>query len=234
MMDSRCFALIPAAGSGTRAGAPVAKQYVPLNGEPMLVHTVRAFLGAPGIAGVRVILAPDDAWPASPAARGLMASAGERLRYEPIGGASRADSVRSGLRALRREVAEGDWVLVHDAARPCIRADTIAAMIAELRADPVGGLLALPVADTVKRAGPDGRVAATIPRDHLWLAQTPQMFRLGMLLDAYEKAGAVTDEAGAIEASGLRPRLVAGDVRNIKVTYPADFVLAERYLGAGR
>jgi len=229
-MDTRCFALIPAAGSGTRAGAPIAKQYVALNDEPMLVHTVRVFLDTPAVAGVRVIFSPADDWPASQAARKLIASAGGRLRYQAIGGASRAESVCNGLKALREDASETDWVLVHDAARPCIKAAMVSNMIVELQDDPVGGLLALPIADTVKRSGADGRVAATVPRENLWLAQTPQMFRLGMLLDAYERAGAVTDEAGAIEASGLSPRLVTGDVRNIKVTYPGDFALAERYL----
>jgi 2-C-methyl-D-erythritol 4-phosphate cytidylyltransferase len=229
-MDSRCFALIPAAGSGSRAGASQPKQYVLLNGEPMLVHTVRAFLDTPGIAAVRVIFSPDDPWPDSQPARQMLESAGARLRYQAIGGASRAESVRNGLTALCGEARDDDWILVHDAARPCIRPDMVTTLIGQLRDDPVGGLLALPVADTVKRAGMDDRVEATIPRDRLWLAQTPQMFRLGKLVDAYRRAGAVTDEAGAMEACGLLPRLIPGDVRNIKVTYPADFALAEQYL----
>jgi 2-C-methyl-D-erythritol 4-phosphate cytidylyltransferase len=229
-MSRRCFALIPAAGVGSRAGTGSPKQYAALDGLPMLVHTLRAFVDCARIAAVRVVLAPDDRWPATAPAAALVAQAGARLRFDPVGGASRAESVANGLACLADEADGDDWVLVHDAARPCITQALVTAMIDALIDDPVGGLLALPVADTVKRAGADGRVAATIPRDGLWVAQTPQMFRLARLREAYDACGAVTDDAGAIEALGLAPRLVNGDTRNLKVTYPADFAIAERHL----
>ena len=229
-MSRRCYALVPAAGSGQRAGAGSPKQYAQLNGEPMIVHSLRAFLDCARVAAVHVVLAPGDDWLSTVAAGLLRAQAGERLRFHFAGGASRAESVANGLALLAREAADDDWVLVHDAARPCITPELVARLIGALENDPVGGLLALPVPDTVKRAGPDGRVAATIARDQLWLAQTPQMFGLRRLIDAYSTAGAVTDEAGAIELSGVTPQLVMGDRRNMKVTFPADFVLAETFL----
>ena len=152
---------------------------------------------------------------------------GDKLRPLYVGGASRADSVLNGLRAMRPEVADGDWVLVHDAARPCLAPWHIDTLISALDDDEVGGLLAVPVADTLKRADGHGRAAATVARDSLWQAQTPQMFRYIMLRRALESARQVTDEASALEAVGLHPRLVAGDPTNLKVTYPLDLHLAE-------
>lgn len=232
-MSRRIFALIPAAGSGSRAGAALPKQYVLLNGQPLLSHTLRAFVDCVRVTAVHVVLAPGDDWPRSDGTAALLVRAGARLRFDRVGGSSRSESVINGLAVIANEADEDDWVLVHDAARPCITPALIATLIDALFDDPVGGLLALPVVDTVKRADVSGRVVATVPRDMLWLAQTPQMFRLGRLRAAYRAAGAATDEAGAIEAAGLAPRLVGGSARNIKVTYPADFALAERILAAG-
>ncbi|ENO95515.1 2-C-methyl-D-erythritol 4-phosphate cytidylyltransferase, partial [Thauera phenylacetica B4P] len=143
------------------------------------------------------------------------------------GGATRADSVLGGLRAIAGEAAAGDWVLVHDAARPCLAPWHVDKLVRELAHDEVGGLLAVPVADTLKRADEHRHVCETVPRDSLWQAQTPQMFRYAMLRRALEGAREVTDEASAIEAAGLRPRLVQGDATNLKVTFPLDLHLAE-------
>jgi 2-C-methyl-D-erythritol 4-phosphate cytidylyltransferase len=226
----RCHALIPAAGVGARAGAPIPKQYATINGLPMLAHTLRAFIATPEIASVHLVISAGDEW---------LESLGKsvippQVRVHRVGGTTRADSVANGLRAMAGEgggkVAAQDWILVHDAARPCITPAMVSSMIAELMEDPVGGLLAQPVADTVKRADAQQRVAQTIPRDGLWLAQTPQMFRHAMLSDAYARFPDVTDEAGAMERAGHVPKLVAGSARNIKVTYPADFEMAGLYL----
>jgi 2-C-methyl-D-erythritol 4-phosphate cytidylyltransferase len=225
---SRCHALIPAAGVGARAGAAIPKQYAEINGLPMLAHTLRAFVAAPSIAGVHLVVSKGDEWIDS-LGKGVIPAQVNILR---VGGTTRADSVANGLRALEGQVGGLDWMLVHDAARPCITPAMIEAMIAELKEDAVGGLLAFPVADTVKRADAEQRVAQTIPRDGLWLAQTPQMFRHAALSEAYARFPDVTDEAGAMERAGLVPRLVAGSARNIKVTYPADFELAGLYLKA--
>jgi 2-C-methyl-D-erythritol 4-phosphate cytidylyltransferase len=231
-MTPRCFALIPAAGAGARAAAALPKQYVPLNGEAMLVHALRAFLNVTRIAMVQVVLAPEDAWPASEDARAICDEGGARLRFAGIGGATRARSVMAGLSALSGCARDDDWVLVHDAARPCITPRMIDRLIDALVDDPAGGLLALPVPDTVKRADPARRVEATVDRHGLWLAQTPQMFRIGMLRRAYEKHPDATDEAGAVEAAGGKPLLVEGGARNFKVTYPGDFALAGAVLRA--
>jgi 2-C-methyl-D-erythritol 4-phosphate cytidylyltransferase len=224
------FALIPAAGSGARLGATTPKQYLQLAGQPMIRHCLRAFARVESIAHIYVLLHPDDfVWETLD----LGAFAG-RVTALRCGGATRADTVRAGLEAIAQSVAAEDWVLVHDAARPLIESAAIRALIEELAPDPVGGLLALPVADTVKQAA-EGGVAQTIPRENLWLAQTPQMFRHAMLADALARAAqsSITDEAQALEAMGLKPRLVRGDARNLKVTYPEDLALAELLL-AGR
>ncbi len=230
-------ALVPAAGSGSRMGAasaegasrPVPKQYLPLAGRPMIRHALATLCATPAIAHVFVVLAPDDQfWPAAG-----MDGLGLKLRLLRCGGETRAESVANGLRAMESElgpIAE-DWILVHDAARPCLTVAMVEKLIAEVGDDEAGGLLAVPVADTLKRAGPGDRIAGTIPRQGLWQAQTPQMFRHGMLLDALARAPQVTDEAGAIEAMGLSPRLVAADASNLKVTYPLDLQLAEWILG---
>ncbi len=224
---ARCYALVPCAGTGTRAGAPGPKQYAAVGGRAMVVHTLDTLLRVPRLAAVLVVLARDDAQ----FERHVPGFAGERRWTARAGGATRAATVANGLAELRRHGAsDDDWVLVHDAARCLIRPEAVDRLIDACRGDAVGGLLALPVADTLKRAE-GGRVAETLPRADKWAAQTPQMFRIGMLRDALAHAGsAVTDDASAIEATGLRPRLVEGDAANLKVTWPSDFTLAERVL----
>lgn len=219
------FALVPAAGSGSRFGAPAPKQYLPLLGRPLIAHTLDALLAVPRLARVAVVLAPDDELWAS-----FVWTEDPRLLVLRCGGESRAASVAAGLECLAGEADSEDWILVHDAARPCLGPERVEAMIGALADDPVGGLLAVPVADTLKRADGQGRVAATVPRENLWQAQTPQMFRFALLRRALAEAREVTDEAGAIEAMGLKPRLVPGDASNFKVTYPQDLALAERVL----
>jgi len=225
-------ALIPAAGSGSRMGALstqtrtqlTPKQYLPLAGQPMIWHASATLCAIPAIANVFVVLAPDDAlWPAA-----QMAALGPKLRVLRCGGETRAQSVANGLRAMVDELGDidDDWVLVHDAARPCLTVALVEKLIAEVGEDDAGGLLAVPVADTLKRAHDGGRVLETVPRENLWQAQTPQMFRHRLLLDALNFAPQVTDEASAIEALGLSPRLVAADVSNLKITYPLDMQLA--------
>jgi 2-C-methyl-D-erythritol 4-phosphate cytidylyltransferase len=231
------YALIAAAGAGTRLrGARPAqraqppKQYLQLAGKPMLWHAVKSVC-VPPVANVFVVLSPDDAQFAQ---FDWSAFAG---RLEPLycGGATRRDSVYNGMVAATAAVDADDWILVHDAARPCLPAQDLANLIAETRGDGIGGILALPVSDTVKQAGKDEagalRVAGTEDRGQLWLAQTPQMFRCGLLLEALGNAKtALTDEAGAVEQMGLRPRLVAGSRENIKVTYAEDLKIAEAIL----
>jgi 2-C-methyl-D-erythritol 4-phosphate cytidylyltransferase len=222
----RHFAIVPASGSGARFGAEKPKQYLSLLGRPLIHHTLAALTACPDIDRVWVVLAPDDSeWN-----RHDWSSLGPKLETVRCGGATRADSVGNGLQAAAMVASDDDWILVHDAARPCISGEMLTALFAELADDPVGGLLAVPVADTLKRADAAQRVAATEPRDGLWQAQTPQMFRYGLLREALEKCRAVTDEAGAIEALGLQPKLVRCDATNLKVTYPADLVLAAMIL----
>jgi 2-C-methyl-D-erythritol 4-phosphate cytidylyltransferase len=224
----RHYAIVPAAGSGARFGAEKPKQYLDLLGRPLIFHTLAALTAHPAIERVWVVLSPDDAeW-----SRHDWLALGPKLETVRCGGATRAASVTNGLRAAAMAAADDDWILVHDAARPCLSAAMLDALFAGLADDPVGGLLAVPVADTLKRADAAQRVAATEPRDGLWQAQTPQMFRYGRLCEALENCPGVTDEAGAIEALGLAPKLVRGDSTNLKVTYPADLALAAMILGA--
>ena len=231
---TRHIALIPAAGIGARVGAGKPKQYVDIHGVPVLVHTVRAFVACPTIDFVLVVLSPQDRWASGVEAAALARTAPGRLEFACVGGDSRAASFANGLAHLGARIADDDWVLVHDAARPCIRSGAIGRLIDTLAQDPHGGLLALPVADTVKRGDAAGRVAQTVPREGLWLAQTPQMFRAALLSRAYAAHPGATDEAGAVEALGFAPRLVVGDADNFKVTYPDDIARAERVLAASR
>jgi 2-C-methyl-D-erythritol 4-phosphate cytidylyltransferase len=227
------FALLPAAGVGSRAASaasarprgPEPKQYAMLAGRPMLWHAVRAVC-VPPVQSVFVVLAPEDKTFAS-----LDWSAFEgKLAPLYCGGESRRDSVHNGLVATMNDVDAADWVLVHDAARPCLPAPDLQRLIAACGEDEVGGILALPVAETVKQAR-DERIERTEDRAGLWLAQTPQMFRAGVLLQALRQArGAVTDEASAVEQLGLKPRLVQGSRDNLKVTWPEDLALAEAIL----
>ena len=224
----RHYAIVPAAGSGSRFGAEKPKQYLDLLGRPLIFHTLKALTACPDIERVWVVLAPDDPW----WPRTDWSELGAKLETVRCGGATRAESVSNGLQAAAMVAADDDWVLVHDAARPCLSPAMLDALFADLANDPVGGILAVPVADTLKRADAEQRVAATEPRDGLWQAQTPQMFRYGLLCDALQKCRDVTDEAGAVEALGLRPKLVRGDATNLKVTYPADLPLAAMILRA--
>ncbi len=219
----RLWAIVPAAGRGTRAGGDLPKQYQPLHGLTMIEHSLRALASHPRIAGLVVVLARDDAhWP------GWSALEGKPVRTA-TGGAERADSVLAGLEALPDEVGELQSVLVHDAARPCLSHRDLDALI-DCNA-PQGALLAVPLADTLKRAGDDGCVDATVPRQRLWRALTPQRFARGALARALHDAAragvTVTDEAMAMERIGLRPALVEGSADNLKVTTPRDFSLAE-------
>lgn len=224
------YALIPAAGSGTRFSGLAPKQYLPLAGRPMLWHAVRAVC-VPPVESVFVVLAPSDS---AFATHDWSAFAG---KLEPLycGGETRRDSVYNGLVAAMAAVEANDWMLVHDAARPCLPRKDFDALLRETQNDEVGGILALPIADTVKKAAKDEsgaqRVAATEDRSVLWLAQTPQIFRAGLLAQALQRArGAPTDEAAAVEQLGLRPRLIAGSRENLKVTWPEDIALAESIL----
>ena len=278
----RCFALVPAAGVGSRSGADRPKQYVPLAGRAMIAHTLAALGAVPRVEATLVVLSPDDDQFES----AVPGFEGERGWIARTGGATRADTVAAGLHALRERGAQAhDWVLVHDAARCLLRPEWVAALIDACDDDEVGGLLALPVADTLKDAvaaspgtdpgaapslrvaatvdrdddevggllalpvadtlkdavaaspgtdpgaAPSLRVAATVDRRGKWAAQTPQMFRLGLLMPALAgPLDGITDEASAIEALGHAPRLVEASMENFKVTYPADFALAERLL----
>lgn len=229
---ARHVALVPAGGSGSRFGEPVPKQYVALAGRPLLAHTLAALAAHPGVDRIVVVIAPGDAW-FDDCMAGALPRATTVLR---VGGATRAASVLNGLRALAPELMPRDWVLVHDAVRPCLATAVIDRLLTTLADDDVGGLAALPIADTLKRADGLQRVATTVARAGLWAAQTPQMFRFGMLLDALERCdpATVTDEASAIEAGGHAPRLVPGDPANLKVTYPDDRELAATWLARGR
>lgn len=230
----RCYALVPCAGIGARSGADGPKQYVPLAGRAMVAHTLEALAAVPRLAATLVVLsADDDAFEAAVPGYGSQEATQWLAR---CGGSSRAATVANGLQVLAARGAQpDDWVLVHDAARCLVQPAWIDRLIDTCLPDEVGGLLALPVADTLKQADAQGRVAATIDRSAKWAAQTPQMFRLGLLQRALAAIGdAPTDEAGAIEALGLQPRLVVGDAANLKVTWPGDFALAERLITTAR
>jgi 2-C-methyl-D-erythritol 4-phosphate cytidylyltransferase len=223
----RCYALVPCAGVGARAGTGAPKQYTLLAGRAVVAHTLAALQAVPRLVATLVVLAPDDA----AFETFVPGFAGPRAWVARCGGATRAASVANGLTVLRDHGArEDDWVLVHDAARCLLRPPWVEKLIDACMIDEVGGLLALPLADTLK-ASTGGRVAATLDRADKWLAQTPQMFRLGLLQRALAQAGAAaTDESSAVEALGLAPRLVPGEMENIKLTWPADFALAARLL----
>ena len=229
-MTARYFGLVPAAGSGSRFGSDAPKQYSPLAGKPMLYHSIARLLGTPEVEIAFVVLAPGDT-----AFRQYDWSAfGNRLAPLYCGGASRRESVLNGIIAAASLVDPNDWTLVHDAARPCLGTPELRRLIDEAGADEVGGILAVPVTDTLKRADEEQRVAATQARDGLWRAQTPQMFRHGMLLRALRDAEHVTDDASAVEALGYKPKLVQGSTKNLKVTFPADLEIAGGILEGAR
>jgi len=226
----RVHALIPAAGRGDRMGGDIPKQYLDLAGKPVLAHAVDALAAHPTVAGVTVALAPDD-------------HRFERLRFDTsvvpervTGGASRAQSVLNGLAQIASR-HDPDWVLIHDAVRPCLPASSLHRLLEEGLACRDGAILAIPVADTLKRQDPERRIAATVDRGGLWSAQTPQLFPLRALMVALEgalAAGATpTDEAAAMEYAGARPLLVQGSAANIKITWPRDLEIAEALLGSG-
>lgn len=235
-----CFALVPCAGVGERAGVGGPKQYHPVAGQAVVAHTLAALQQVPRLAATLVVVSPQDDLFETHAPE----FAGERAWVARVGGATRADSVANGLETLLAQGAQAhDWVLVHDAARCLIRPAWIDRLIDACQDDEVGGLLALPLADTLKEAvsgaQAEVRACATIDRAGKWAAQTPQMFRLGLLRAALRLslsdpaiAAAVTDEASAIEMLGHQPRLVVGDYENFKVTWPGDFALAERLLAS--
>lgn len=217
-------ALVPAAGFGARMEQDLPKQYLPLAGQPMIAHALDTLCASPEITTVFVVLAPEDTlfhsydW----------SRFGDKLQTLFCGGEKRSDTVLNGL--IASELEPDDWVLVHDAARPCLTQALLAKLIAVLRDDAVGGILAVPVADTLKRADDNDRILRTESRQQLWQAQTPQMFRAGLLAQALQQCKNVTDEASAIEALGLQPKLVLSEPTNFKVTYPQDLLLADLLL----
>ncbi len=250
------YALICAAGVGARAGGDLPKQYQLIHERPMLWHTIRAFADCPELARVYVVISPNDAWFADSVAP-LIAERGwaERVCIMSVGGESRAESVRNGLAELDAHLTEAQeaWVMVHDAARPCVRAEQLVQlrdavwMVAGQRVAlvsesdewcNVGGILALPVTDTIKQTADGACIKKTLDRRNLWAAQTPQMFTVSRLYNALcdaltdpEIAQTITDEASVMEWAGYAPLLVRGDARNLKVTYSHDFELAAFYLG---
>ena len=240
----RFFALVPCAGVGQRAGTAGPKQYSRLQDHSVVAHTLLALASVSRLTATLVVLAPDDTqFPAQ-----APDFVGPGAWWAPCGGPTRAATVAAGLLELRsRGVLDDDWVLVHDAARCLVLPAWVDRLIDACQHDAVGGLLALPVADTLKMADAQGRVGSTVERVGKWLAQTPQMFRLGLLQRALQQAlqqarpqalqqglqhagQAVTDESSAVEALGLSPLLVLGDQQNFKLTWPADFGLAQRLL----
>ncbi len=222
--NSALWCVVPAAGRSTRVGGDIPKQYLPLGGKPMLMQTITRLAAHPRIAGVVVVLAQGDKYWA-----GMQTLRGKPVRTA-VGGEERADSVAAGLAALGDKVEDSQFILVHDAARPCVRAADIDRLI-DLGVPAGGAILASPLRDTLKRAGSDSRVVVTEPRDSRWRALTPQLFRFGELKKALASAKstgiAATDEAMAMERAGHRPLLVEGSDDNIKVTTSPDFALAE-------
>ena len=213
--------IIPAAGTGNRMASVLPKQYIPLAGKPMISHTIQVFFKHPRITNIHLALNDeDDFW------RSLPLEPSSKLKLHYTGGDSRSETVLNTLRAI--EAADDDWILVHDAARPGLTQQLLDNLLNTLENDAVGGLLALPLADTLKQADVANRVEKTIPRADLWQAQTPQMFRYGTLIKALQSFnGVATDEAEAIEALGLQPKLVQGELRNLKITYPQDLEILE-------
>ena len=231
--DLKFHAVIPAAGAGSRMGADIPKQYLTLAGQTVLEHSLDVLLACERIATVVLVLSADDErWPE-------IKDRYKDSRVETVtGGAERCHSVLNGLEHLTGTAGVDDWVLVHDAARPCVRQQDIEMLMTRLEDHAVGGLLGVPVADTMKQVDSDSMILKTVERDGLWRALTPQMFRLGPLRDALQQAIAsgvmVTDDASAMEMAGYRARMVEGQADNIKITRPADLQLAEFYLQSGK
>lgn len=228
LVPPRFWAVVPAAGVGKRMGSQIPKQYLPLGDRLVIEHTLTHLAAHPKINKIVVAIGADDGyWEniACPDTADIVAVAG---------GEERCDSVFNGLQALRSEAKADDWVLVHDAARPCLRVADVESLITTLIDHPVGGILGLPVADTMKRSDATGLIVETVSRERLWRALTPQMFRFGLLYDALLNArganATITDEASAIEWAGFSPRMVEGHADNIKITQPQDLSLAALYL----
>ncbi len=233
---ARCFALVPCAGTGSRAGTSKPKQYEMIAGQSMVMHTLMALGSVKRLNQVVVVVSPDDshAWPQAP-------EWPDHFQRVACGGSTRAESVFNGLSQLLQDgqknpegLQSDDWILVHDAARCLVSPLEINRLMDASLDDEVGGLLALPLPDTLK-AAVNGRVSQTLPRQDKWLAQTPQMFRAGQLHAALQAKAAenfegITDEASAMELAGFSPKLVVGSPHNFKVTYPPDFALAEDLL----
>jgi 2-C-methyl-D-erythritol 4-phosphate cytidylyltransferase len=213
--------IIPAAGTGNRMQNALPKQYLQLAGKPIISHVIQVFFNNPRIASIHLALSQDDLfW------RSFTLNPESKLHLHYTGGASRSETVLNTLQAI--DVADDDWILVHDAARPGLSADLLNRLLDTLEHDETGGLLAMPVADTLKKSDEKNRVGATVSRQNLWQAQTPQMFRYAMLKKALsEFDGSATDEAEAVEALGLQPKLVQGELSNLKVTYPQDLAILE-------
>jgi 2-C-methyl-D-erythritol 4-phosphate cytidylyltransferase len=226
-MKTDIIAIVPAAGTGTRLGDALPKQYLDVNGVPLIQHALAALGAVARISRIVVVLSPSDQhW-------NTLMPALPKVTTVRVGGATRGESVLNGMQALAGELDTDAWVMVHDAARPCIRTELINQFIDELENDRIGGLLALPLADTIKLGGDNLRVEKTLPRESIWRAQTPQMFRYEMLRDALLKTPLATDEAQAIELFGHQPKLVMGDSANLKVTYAPDLKLARMLLTPG-
>jgi 2-C-methyl-D-erythritol 4-phosphate cytidylyltransferase len=227
--DVNIWAIVPAAGCGSRMRSATPKQYLDLSGRPVIEHTLAALFAVPRITGIVVAVADGDVtWP------NIAGCFSDRRLEQVSGGAERCHSVLNALEHLSATASGRDWVLVHDAARPCVRLHDIDKLIYELKEHPVGGILAVPVHDTIKRGSLAAEIVETVDRRDLWQAQTPQMFRLESLRNALQHAiedgFLVTDEASAMEHLGLKPKLVEGHADNIKVTRPEDLPLAEFHL----
>lgn len=234
MNTARCFLVLPAAGSGRRMRQELPKQYLQIHGKTLLQHTLERLAVLPGLERIVLATAAGDAQ----LDRVLTALPPgiSKLLLVVEGGCERMHSVLNAVTALEGIAGPDDWVLVHDAVRPCVRLDDVRNLLSQIRDEPAGGLLAQPVRDTLKRADVDGYVAATLDRSALWLAATPQVFRHGILLQALRECAArklvVTDEAAAVEALGLPVRLVPGHADNIKITWPEDLALLAALLQA--
>ncbi|MDT8311932.1 MAG: 2-C-methyl-D-erythritol 4-phosphate cytidylyltransferase [Methylophaga sp.] len=227
-MTEQVWAIVPAAGSGRRMLADRPKQYLTLLNQPVIMHTLQRLVSHPKIAGVVVAVADNDLyWTELPIPPNWPL-------HRAVGGVERADSVLNALNLLKQISQNNPWVLVHDAARPCLRHSDIDRMLAALSLDPVGGILGVPVNETVKRVGAHNRIIETVSRDNLWRAATPQMFHLQNLIKALEQTRLaqckVTDEASAMEYAGYQPKMVEGHADNLKITLPQDLALAALYL----
>jgi len=224
----RYWVIVPAAGSGARMGAAIPKQYLTIDHKTIIEYTLERLLQLPQLAGIYLALSEDDKYWSS------LALAKTSAITTIVGGNERCDSVLNGLQALHQEANNDDWVLVHDAARPCVMLESIVMLIEQVKDHPVGGILGVPVSDTLKHVNQSLNIQHTVDRSLLWQAQTPQMFRYGLLRDCLQQALAagktITDESSAIEVCGYQPLMVQGRSDNIKITRPEDLAIAKRIL----